>query len=83
MSRLIDDPAKVGPQTYFPSYEQVNKIPVGTIDWQNSKESRGGVPVTGITLAEVGPGKYQASSKSQGIMNPSIPRMGRGMLPIT
>ena len=76
MSRLIDDPAKVGPQTYFPSYEQVNKIPVvsklfysnlilqGTIDWQNSKESRGGVPVTGITLAEVGPGKYQASSKS-------------------
>lgn len=45
MSRLIDDPAKVGPQTYFPSYEQVNKIPVvsksffsnltlqGTIDW--------------------------------------------------
>lgn len=39
--------------------------------------------MTGITLAEVGPGKYQASSKSQGIMNPSIPRMGRGMLPIT
>ena len=59
MSRLIDDPAKVGPQTYFPSYEQVNKIPVvssfsnskfifqGTIDWQNSKESRGGVPTVG------------------------------------
>ena len=28
MSRLIDDPAKVGPQTYFPSYEQVNKVPL-------------------------------------------------------
>ena len=27
MSRLVDDPAKVGPQTYFPIYEQTGKMP--------------------------------------------------------
>lgn len=28
MSRLVDDPAKVGPQSYFPAYEQTTKQPM-------------------------------------------------------
>ena len=40
MSRLVDDPSKVGPSTYFPIYEQTNPIPKSAIDWVNSKTER-------------------------------------------
>ena len=49
MSRLVDDPTKIGPQTYFPIYEQTNPIPKSTIDWVNSKSPRQGIPNKIIT----------------------------------
>jgi hypothetical protein len=33
-------------------------------------------------MSDVGPGKYAAQEKNKGIMNPSIPRQGRAMMPL-
>ena len=44
MSRLVNDPGKVGPQSYFPIFDQTNPIPKSTIEWVNSKTNRQGIP---------------------------------------
>ena len=43
MSRLVDDPSKVGPGTYVINEEQIKKSPGSTINWQNSKSVRSGI----------------------------------------
>lgn len=43
MSRLVDDPSKVGPGTYIINEEQVKRLPNSTINWQNSKSARSGI----------------------------------------
>ena len=58
MSRLVDDPSKVGPGTYLVNEEPVKKSPKSTINWQNSKSQRSGVWASTFTQASVGPGAY-------------------------
>ena len=43
MSRLVDDPSKVGPGSYVISEEQVVKSPRGTVNWQVSQTKRSGI----------------------------------------
>ena len=43
MSRLVDDPSKVGPGTYLVNEDQIKKSPKSTINWLNSKSQRSGV----------------------------------------
>lgn len=75
MSRLIDDPSKVGPQTYFPIYEQTSPIPKSAIDWINSKSVRHGIPNLISTQPLIGPGYYNLHAKvDRTIQNASIPR---------
>ena len=43
MSRLVDDPSKVGPGTYQIEEEQTKKVALGGINWLNSKSKRSGI----------------------------------------
>lgn len=84
MSRLVDEPSKVGPQSYFPIYEQTNPIPKGTINWINSKSVRAGIPNPIMTQPLVGPGYYNLHAKvDRSIQNMSIPRQGRNIQLVT
>jgi hypothetical protein len=49
MSRLVNDPAKVGPQSYFPVYEQTARIPV--VSFFSLSDSYIRAQLTGITVA--------------------------------
>lgn len=76
MSRLVDDPGKVGPATYFISEDQVKRSPKATINWQNSRSLRSGIQAHKTTLEKVGPGSYDASLQFYKPMQTFIPRSG-------
>ena len=63
MSRLVDDPSKVGPGTYQIQEEQVIKSPKGAISWQNTLSQRGGIKPSTRTQETVGPGSYNGEMK--------------------
>lgn len=57
MSRLIDDPAKVGPGSYEISF--ANKTsPRGTVGWGVQERGQRLAPKSSTTTAKVGPGSY-------------------------
>lgn len=76
MSRLIDDPGKVGPSTYVIIEEQVKQATKGTINWQNSRSQRGGIKASTSTIDSVGPGSYNASMQFFKPMQSSFTRSG-------
>lgn len=76
MSRLVDDPTKVGPGTYLISEEAVKKSPKSTINWQNSRSMRSGVWASNMTQPTVGPGSYTQSNMHYKPMQPFFPRTG-------
>lgn len=76
MSRLVDDPTKVGPGTYLVSEDAVKKSPKSTINWQNSRSMRSGVWASNMTQPSVGPGSYTQSNMHYKPMQPFFPRNG-------
>lgn len=77
MSRLVDDPSKVGPGSYFLNDEYSKMYPKSTINWGNSRSQRIGIPSSNTTSNTVGPGSYNNQSMiNRSITNPSIPREG-------
>jgi len=44
MSRLVDDPSKVGPGSYQVQDEITRKSPKGSIIWHTSQTKREGIP---------------------------------------
>ena len=63
MSRLVDDPSKVGPGTYEIIPEATQKSPRGAINWNFSMSKRGGIKPSQSTATTVGPGSYNNESK--------------------
>lgn len=73
MSRLYDDPTKLGPGSYFPTNE-VNKKSVVATTWSNYRSQRGNNEVK-TTPDQVGPGSYNSlSTINRAIMNPTFAR---------
>ena len=63
MSRLVDDPSKVGPGTYDAANEATQKSPRGTINWNFSMSQRSGIKPSASTSTTVGPGSYNGESR--------------------
>ena len=62
MSRLVNDPDKVGPGSYEIVEELTQKSPRGAVNWSCSMTERmSSTPVT--TAVSVGPGSYNIESK--------------------
>ena len=76
MSRLVDDPSKVGPGTYLVNEDQVKRSPKSTINWTNSRSIRSGILPNTKTQPNVGPGAYTHSNLHYKPMQPFIPRDG-------
>ena len=76
MSRLVDDPSKVGPGTYLVNEDQIKKSPKSTINWANSRSIRSGILPNTKTQPNVGPGAYTQSNLHFKPMQPFIPREG-------
>eukprot|EP00354_Favella_ehrenbergii_P001691 CAMPEP_0170463468 /NCGR_PEP_ID=MMETSP0123-20130129/8567_1 /TAXON_ID=182087 /ORGANISM="Favella ehrenbergii, Strain Fehren 1" /LENGTH=347 /DNA_ID=CAMNT_0010728905 /DNA_START=11 /DNA_END=1054 /DNA_ORIENTATION=+ len=76
MSRLVDDPSKVGPGTYEVIPEVTQKSPRGTINWQYSMSQRGGIKPSLSTSATVGPGSYNGESRFYKPSQPFFSRHG-------
>ena len=76
MSRLVDDPSKVGPGTYQIQEEQVIKSPKGAISWQNTLSQRGGIKPSTRTQETVGPGSYNGEMKFYRPEQPFFSRQG-------
>ena len=60
MSRLVDDPSKVGPGSYEVSDDPIRKSPKATISWMHSQSQRNGYFATRNTDESVGPGSYRS-----------------------
>jgi len=59
ISRLVDDPGKVGPGTYQINESHVRHSPKSTMNWQTSKSMRSGVDLNTVMMnMNVGPGSY-------------------------
>lgn len=76
MSRLVDDPTKVGPGTYQISEEQTRSSPRAAINWQNSLTKREGIKASRNTQETVGPGSYNGSVASYKPSAPFFSRQG-------
>lgn len=63
MSRLVDDPTKVGPGAYDIMDDVVKKSNCGVINWSNSLSQRNGIKPSLSTQNTVGPGSYNAGSR--------------------
>lgn len=78
MSRLVDDPSKVGPGTYQIQEDQIVKSPKGAISWQNTLSQRGGIKPSNQTQDTVGPGSYNGNVKFYRPEQPFFSRQGMG-----
>lgn len=76
MSRLVDDPSKVGPGSYENHGEVIMKSPRGVIDWSNSMSQRGGIKPSISTHFNVGPGSYNQGNRFYKPNQPSFARSG-------
>jgi hypothetical protein len=80
MSRLVNDPSKVGPGSYFPADQFTKHIPKSTT-WSKMNSIKGIQFAPNQTPLAVGPGSYNTLGVSprKEIMNPTIPRAGFGV----
>lgn len=76
MSRLVDDPTKVGPGSYSIVEDQVRSSPKATINWQNSLSKREGIKASRNTQDTVGPGSYNGDLKFYKPSQPFFTRQG-------
>jgi len=74
MSRLVDDPGKIGPGSYQISDDQYKKHPMSTISWQHSNSQRNGIKASKNTQETVGPGSYNGEVK---FYKPEMPYFSR------
>ena len=82
MSRLVDDPSRVGPGTYLLVEEQTRKSPTNTIPWNRSRSTRTSDLIEPVrtTQSSVGPGSY--TQKGQ-FYRPTQPFFARdGLKPV-
>ena len=65
MSRLVDDPSRVGPGTYQLVEEQTKRSPKSTICWDRERSMRTSQLVEPLrkTAESVGPGSYSTQSR--------------------
>lgn len=74
MSRLVDDPSKVGPGSYQVQDEYTKRSPSGSINWQHSLTKRSGISPSNRTQETVGPGSYNSDVKFYKPMAPFFAR---------
>ena len=82
MSRLVDDPSRVGPGTYHLVEEQTKKQPTATIPWNRSRTTRTSdlIEPVNYTQNSVGPGSYTIKGQ---FYKPSQPYFSRdGLKPV-
>ena len=82
MSRLVDDPSRVGPGSYQLIEDQTKRSPKNTISWNRERTVRKSEIVSPLnkTGGTVGPGSYQTQSQ---FYRPQMPFFARdGMKPV-
>lgn len=80
MSRLVNDPSKIGPGSYFQK-EQSSKNMPRTTQWSKMNTIKGIKFAQNASPSAVGPGSYNTLSvhTKKEIMNPTIPRSNPGV----
>ena len=78
MSRLVDDPSRVGPGTYAIIEEQTKKLTTSTIPWNRSRSVLTSALVEPLnnTQTSVGPGSYSIKGQYYKPAQPYFTRAG-------
>lgn len=78
MSRLVDDPRRVGPGSYQLIEDQIKKSPTNTIDWNRSRTIRTSslIEPQRKTQESVGPGSYTIQGQFYKPQQPFFARDG-------